>query len=112
MTAGLCGSAPYIAPEEYVEREFDPRPLDVWACGVIYMAMRTGRHLWRAANKDADELYGRYFEDRRDEAGYSPIESLHCVQCRNVIYSVLDPYPTRRLTAIQVLKSEWVRSIQ
>jgi protein-serine/threonine kinase len=32
-------------------------------------------------------------------------------RCRNVIYSILDPHPTRRLTAGQVLKSEWVREI-
>jgi protein-serine/threonine kinase len=29
-------------------------------------------------------------------------------QCRNVIYSILDPIPARRLTAHQVLSSEWV----
>lgn len=79
MTAGLCGSAPYIAPEEYVEKEFDPRAVDVWATGVIYMAMRTGRHLWRVAKKDEDEFYERYLEGRRGEDGYQPIESLHRV---------------------------------
>lgn len=79
MTAGLCGSAPYIAPEEYAGGEFDPRAVDVWACGVIYMAMRTGRHLWRLARKDEDEFYARYLEGRRDEDGYAPIESLHRV---------------------------------
>lgn len=79
MTAGLCGSAPYIAPEEYVEKEFDPRAVDVWATGVIYMAMRTGRHLWRVAKKDEDEFYERYLEGRRDEDGYQPIETLHRV---------------------------------
>ncbi|KAI1915330.1 serine/threonine-protein kinase HAL4/sat4 [Ophidiomyces ophidiicola] len=77
MTAGLCGSAPYIAPEEYVDKEFDPRAVDVWATGVIYMAMRTGRHLWRVAQKDEDEFYERYLEGRRDEDGYAPIETLH-----------------------------------
>lgn len=139
MVSGLCGSAPYIAPEEYTDKEFDARAVDVWACGVIYMAMRTGRHLWRVAKKDEDEFYARYLEGRRDEEGYGPIESLHrvclsplwlCAQvaanrglssaqlthkqarCRNVIYSVLDPHPTRRLTAAQVLKSEWVREIK
>lgn len=82
MTAGLCGSAPYIAPEEYVEAEFDPRAVDVWACGVIYMAMRTGRHLWTMArnNVEGDDFYERYLEGRRDEAGYAPIESLHRVR--------------------------------
>lgn len=138
MVSGLCGSAPYIAPEEYTDKEFDARAVDVWACGVIYMAMRTGRHLWRVAKKDEDEFYARYLEGRRDEEGYGPIESLsrvrvhslkfvplsshdlltiltsrnsHQARCRNVIYSVLDPHPTRRLTAAQVLKSEWVREI-
>jgi protein-serine/threonine kinase len=132
MVSGLCGSAPYIAPEEYVDKEFDARAVDVWACGVIYMAMRTGRHLWRVAKKDQDEFYARYLEGRRDEEGYGPIESLHRVsacpysehqkggrdadicqaRCRNVIYSILDPNPTRRITASQVLKSEWGREIK
>jgi protein-serine/threonine kinase len=76
LTAGLCGSAPYIAPEEYTDKEFDPRAVDVWATGVIYMAMRTGRHLWRTAKRDEDEFYERYLEGRRREAGYEPIESL------------------------------------
>ena len=129
MTAGLCGSAPYIAPEEYQGGEFDPRAVDVWATGVIYMAMRTGRHLWRLARKDEDEFYQRYLEGRRDEDGYAPIETLHRVsplsaffhaytnstaqaRCRNVIYSILDPNPGRRITASQVLKSEWGREIK
>ncbi|KAH7040983.1 kinase-like domain-containing protein [Microdochium trichocladiopsis] len=112
MVTGLCGSAPYIAPEEYVDREFDARAVDVWACGVIYMAMRTGRHLWRVARKDEDEFYERYLEGRRDEEGYGPIESLHRARCRNVIYSILDPNPSRRITASQVLKSEWGREIK
>ncbi|KAF3391508.1 Serine/threonine-protein kinase hal4 [Penicillium rolfsii] len=137
MTAGLCGSAPYIAPEEYVEKEFDPRAVDLWATGVIYMAMRTGRHLWRVACKDEDEFYQRYLEGRKHEDGYAPIETLHRVsattaaaghlcnaehstnptcnsqaRCRNVIYSILDPNPSRRINASQVLKSEWVRQIK
>lgn len=76
LTAGLCGSAPYIAPEEYTDKEFDPRAVDVWATGVIYMAMRTGRHLWRVAKKDEDEFFEKYLEGRKDEEGYAPIETL------------------------------------
>lgn len=91
MTAGLCGSAPYIAPEEYVDKEFDPRAVDLWATGVIYMAMRTGRHLWRVAKRDEDEFFERYLEGRRDEDGYQPIETLHrvgfpCSQSTKIIY--------------------------
>ena len=128
MTAGLCGSAPYIAPEEYLDKEFDPRAVDVWACGIIYMAMRTGRHLWRVAQRGEDEFFEKYLEDRKEESGYRPIEVLRRVsslpscegaksnlmqrQCRNVIYSILDPVPARRLTAEQVLSSEWVQEIK
>ena len=127
LTAGLCGSAPYIAPEEYTDKEFDPRAVDVWATGVIYMAMRTGRHLWRMAKRDEDEFYERYLEGRRDEAGYEPIESLsrvnslsrkdkkannHQTRCRNVLYTILDPNPSRRLTAKQVLNSQWGAEIK
>ena len=84
MVVGLCGSAPYIAPEEYVDSEFDPRAIDVWATGVIYMAMRTGRHLWRVAMKEEDEFYERYLEGRRDEDGYGPIETLHRVSSHGI----------------------------
>jgi protein-serine/threonine kinase len=28
-------------------------------------------------------------------------------RCRNVLYSILDPNPSRRLTARQVLNSQW-----
>jgi protein-serine/threonine kinase len=130
MVNGLCGSAPYISPEEYIDKEFDARAVDVWATGVIYMAMRTGRHLWRVAKKSEDEFYAKYLVGRRDEEGYAPIESLHrvCIlspipvqnpqltahqaRCRNVIYSILDPNPSRRITASQVLKSEWGREIK
>ncbi|EPY50238.1 HAL protein kinase Hal4 [Schizosaccharomyces cryophilus OY26] len=112
MTCGLCGSAPYIAPEEYTEKEFDPRAVDVWACGVIYMAMRTGRHLWRVAKKSEDEFYAKYLMDRKNESGYEPIEMLERSRCRNTLYNILHPNPGYRLTAKQIMKSEWVRSIK
>jgi len=91
MTAGLCGSAPYIAPEEYTDKEFDPRAVDVWATGVIYMAMRTGRHLWRVAKRDEDEFFERYLEGRRGDDGYGPIETLHRVS--SPLY-IIDPTNT------------------
>ncbi|SCV04939.1 LANO_0G14774g1_1 [Lachancea nothofagi CBS 11611] len=111
LSGGVCGSSPYIAPEEYVHEEFDPRPVDIWACGVIYMAMRTGRQLWSTAQKE-DEFYAKYLKGRKDEAGYEPIETLKRARCRNVIYSILDPVPSRRISGKQILNSEWGREIK
>lgn len=106
----LAGSGPYIAPEEYTKSSFDPRAVDIWACGVVYMAMCSGRQLWQEANQD-DEFYQRYLTGRRGKNGYEPIEVLKLEKRRNVIYSVLDPVPSRRLTAKQALNSEWAREI-
>lgn len=38
----LAGSEPYIAPEEFTEKEFDPRAVDVWACGIMWAHGRAG----------------------------------------------------------------------
>lgn len=111
LSGGICGSTPYIAPEEYTQEEFDPRPLDIWACGVIYMAMRTGRQLWTSAKKE-DKFYLKYLKGRKEKNGYEPIELLKRARCRNVLYSILDPVPHRRITGKQILNSEWGREIK
>ncbi|GKT51836.1 serine/threonine-protein kinase KIN28 [Colletotrichum spaethianum] len=77
MVSGIRGSEPYVAPEEYTETEFDARAIDVWACGVVFVVMRTGRYFWGKASKVEDKLYARYLEDRRIESGYAPIEAFH-----------------------------------
>jgi protein-serine/threonine kinase len=89
MASKRCGTSPYIAPEEYTDKEFDARAVDIWACGIIYMVMRTGCFLWGVAKK-GDESYAQYLEDRREEEGYGPIESLHRVSpCYDVILCLL-----------------------
>jgi protein-serine/threonine kinase len=57
MSIGRCGTTPYIAPEEYLDDEFDLRAVDVWALGVIYTAMRTGKLLWASAKMNLDWQY-------------------------------------------------------
>ena len=109
---GICGSSPYIAPEEYNQESFDPRCVDIWSCGVIYMAMRTGRQLWKLADRKKDEFFEEYLVKRKESSGYEPIESLKRARCRNVIYSILDPKPERRITGKQILSSEWGREIK
>lgn len=112
LSEGICGLSPYIAPEEFTQQSFDPRCVDIWACGVIYMAMRTGRQLWQLANPKKDEFFEEYLLKRKDATGYEPIESLKRARCRNVIYLILDPKPERRITGKQILNSEWGREIK
>jgi serine/threonine protein kinase len=109
----LLGTIPYIAPEELCSvQTFDPRAGDVWAAGLIYMAMRCRRLLWRIASEEEDTRYGEYLVGRKGEEGYAPIEGLGEKRCRNVVYAMLDPNPRRRITAKQVLRSEWMFGVR
>ncbi|KAK4083287.1 hypothetical protein Purlil1_10857 [Purpureocillium lilacinum] len=99
------------APELYTHDEFDGRAVGIWACGIIYMAMRTGCLLWQKAQSGADEVYAQYLEDRRLEERFALIESLHRARCRTIVYCILDPNPSCRVRASQIFKSDWVREI-
>lgn len=109
---GVFGSGPYIAPEEFKGKFFDPRAVDIWALGVIYMVMRTGSYLWRKAICEEDDHYARYIRDRKTAQGFAPVEKLTPSKSVYVIYSILDPVPSRRITGKQILNSEWGRSIR
>ena len=55
----------------------DPRPADVWATAIIYLALITGRLLWRSARPlREDARYLEYMHCRNGEDGYPPIEAL------------------------------------
>jgi protein-serine/threonine kinase len=64
LSRGIGGSEPYIAPEEFIEDLFDPRWVDVWACGIIYMSMLTSSLLWRIAKEKEDCNYKVYIEEK------------------------------------------------
>jgi protein-serine/threonine kinase len=64
LIKGLVGSEPYIAPEEFIEKNYDARQVDVWSCGIIYMAMRKATHLWQVAKTD-DDSYEKYLRFRQ-----------------------------------------------
>lgn len=38
---GLLGTVPYIAPEQFVFQMFNPKAIDIWLLGIIYLAIRT-----------------------------------------------------------------------
>ncbi|KAI9924075.1 hypothetical protein ASPWEDRAFT_170389 [Aspergillus wentii DTO 134E9] len=107
----LFGTVSYIAPEELQgEKVEDPRAGDVWTAALVYMAMRWGRLLWGIASEE-DTQFGEYLSGRQTEEGYPPIEALGRTSRRNVVYAMLHPVPHRRITASNVLRSEWVHGV-
>lgn len=79
MSNERCGSAPYISPEQYLSEEFDPRSVDMWAAAIVYVAMRTGRNIWKVANEQ-DECFRDYIEDHKLGKGYFLIDDI-CHVC-------------------------------
>jgi serine/threonine protein kinase len=79
LCSNRCGSPSYLAPEVFVERHFDPRPVDMWALAIVYMEMRTGKLLWTFAAEGGDEYYDKYLQDRSGLWGYRPVENLENV---------------------------------
>ncbi|KAJ1919496.1 serine/threonine-protein kinase HAL4/sat4 [Mycoemilia scoparia] len=64
----VCGSNPYIAPEVFKVRHirnysYDPRPVDIWAMAIVFIAMKTGHFPWEIATP-TDPNYSLYIEHR------------------------------------------------
>lgn len=85
-------STPYLPPERfsghrdsvrqgYTHQDiYDVRAGDIWACGMIYMILRSGQLPWRTTRAvDPDKSYTEYLHCRSKEDGYGPIQALENV---------------------------------
>ncbi|KAJ3284028.1 serine/threonine-protein kinase HAL4/sat4 [Rhizoclosmatium sp. JEL0117] len=110
-TKGVCGSEPYIAPEEWGEgAEFYATKVDVWACGIIYYALLKNSVPWHVA-KSSDLHYTEYVRRRNPQynSGFLPFDRLP-EGPRNIIYHVLEPDPAIRWTVENILDDPWLKA--
>ncbi|OBT90369.1 HAL protein kinase [Pseudogymnoascus sp. 03VT05] len=47
LATGIVGSDPYLAPEVYDERKYDPQPADIWSLAIIFCCMSLRRFPWK-----------------------------------------------------------------
>ncbi|KAH8596140.1 kinase-like domain-containing protein [Bisporella sp. PMI_857] len=47
LAHGIVGSDPYLAPEVYDERKYDPQPTDIWSLAIIFCCMSLKRFPWK-----------------------------------------------------------------
>ncbi|KAF2196855.1 Pkinase-domain-containing protein, partial [Delitschia confertaspora ATCC 74209] len=127
-TPGICGSLPYIAPEVLDKRgNYDPRPLDVWSCAIVFLTMAFGGCPWQAARTD-DGYYERFkkgwdewLETHPDgQITDAPDGHPKCGQLfsfvnpppiKRLILKMLHPNPEMRITIRDVLNSSCIKSI-
>ncbi|KAG0361500.1 serine/threonine-protein kinase HAL4/sat4 [Gamsiella multidivaricata] len=109
LSKGLCGSEPYIAPEEFLKKEYDARCVDVWACGIVYYCMVYQGIPFRAAT--AQDLNYQHYLEMKAINNYEPFEKLP-FGARNLMKKILDPNPETRITVEAILEDEWFKSIE
>lgn len=117
LSSGIKGSKPYIAPEQYTYNEYDPMKADIWACGLIYIGMVTGKSLWKSATM-SDFRFRIYLRALRGYAnedgstGYLPIEELKKGdrESARILYGLLNPNPRDRINLGTVLQSTWLQT--
>ncbi|KAF2273540.1 Pkinase-domain-containing protein [Westerdykella ornata] len=44
---GIVGSDPYLAPEVYDAKSYDPQPVDIWSLAIIFCCMTLRRFPWK-----------------------------------------------------------------
>ncbi|CED85113.1 serine threonine protein kinase [Phaffia rhodozyma] len=115
LSKGLCGSEPYIAPEQFEQKEYDARLVDVWAAGIVYYCMQLQELPWGFARK-TDRTFTTYVQQYASliEAGSnstpSPLTNLSR-ECRNLLKHMLDPDPRTRWGVEECLKEKWLAQV-
>ncbi|KAI9006104.1 kinase-like domain-containing protein [Gaertneriomyces semiglobifer] len=104
---GLCGSGPYIAPEEFVTNEYDSELVDVWSVGIIYYVMIYNSIPWKAAAA-GDPRYKHYLDHK---GHFWPLDHLPTGP-RKLMYKILEPKPTKRVPMKELVEDEWLASVQ
>ncbi|EXJ78556.1 HAL protein kinase [Capronia coronata CBS 617.96] len=47
LASGIVGSDPYLAPEVYEEKKYDPTATDIWSLAIIFCCMSLRRFPWK-----------------------------------------------------------------
>ncbi|KAJ7159455.1 kinase-like domain-containing protein [Mycena filopes] len=139
MSTGLCGSEPYIAPEQFLGKPYDARLVDIWACGIVYYCLHFQELPWRAA-QPTDQLYAangaaatngatpaaapaptqsthpdrdRHHTQSQSALVFPPtISNLSPRACRPLIRKMLEPDPKQRCSIEEVLGCAWMRGVE
>ncbi|KAF2493027.1 Pkinase-domain-containing protein [Lophium mytilinum] len=127
--SGICGSMPYIAPEVLIKgRSYDPRPLDVWSCAIVYLTMTCGGCPWDGAQKDGGNYdkfeagWTKWLENHPDgqltegDDGYPKCGMLFGLigppPIKRLLLKMLHPIPEKRIPVRDIVKLSYFKNIE
>ncbi|KAH8101492.1 Pkinase-domain-containing protein [Cristinia sonorae] len=116
MSTGLCGSEPYIAPEQFLGKPYDARLVDIWACGIVYYCLHFQELPWTVA-QPTDPLFAAYASACNSAASAQAscpptISNLSPRSCRAVIRKMLEPNPKLRSPIEEIMQQQWIQGIE
>ncbi|CAO3663376.1 unnamed protein product [Umbelopsis vinacea] len=109
MSKGICGSDPYIAPEQYVQPSYDACLNDVWSCGIIFVCMSIRRFPWRIPRPTHDTAF-KSFINPSGQGAYRLLKLLPR-ESRNIIGRILQVDPSKRCSLEEVLQDPWLANV-
>lgn len=84
----MYGSLPYIAPEEFLNIEYNPEKVDVWSCGIILYIIIYDNYPWYKADI-SDLNYKNYLTNIKSNKYFFKMYN-------NVLNKLLNPDPYKR----------------
>jgi protein-serine/threonine kinase len=123
---GLVGSRPYMAPEIIEHKyDYDPRAVDIWSCGIVYLSLWVGGTPWECASTDVknyniycnswDKYYSQYPDGIMQKGRLLPDfaksaqwRALGDMETRVMVFGMLHPDPSKRWSAKEALETKTV----
>ncbi|OHT13008.1 AGC family protein kinase [Tritrichomonas foetus] len=105
ISKAFCGSTGYLAPEVICKIDHDPKLADVWSLGVLLYHMVTGSLPW-----DGDTE--KHVTQQILAGSYKAINNIVSNECRNLISSMMQVNPHKRITLEQILLSPWLENAE
>lgn len=106
---GICGSDPYIAPEQFTEPDYDARLTDLWSCAIVFICMSIRRFPWRLPRPEKDQSYKNFVTPA--SLGAEKLLKMLPRESRPIISRILNPNPAERCSLADVLDDDWVKNI-
>jgi len=97
----FCGTPSYMAPEIVRKQDYDGKPVDIWAVGVLLFVMLTGSFPFKGVSEQ--DLYSKI-----QRGHYRHNHDALPRQARYVIAKMLETDPRKRITAAELLKEPYI----
>ncbi|KAJ1273795.1 hypothetical protein BS78_05G012100 [Paspalum vaginatum] len=96
-----CGTPAYVAPEVISKAGYDGAKSDIWSCSVVLFVLVAGYLPFQGPN--LMEMY------RRIQHGEFRCPSWFSHKLKRLLYKILDPNPSTRISIQKIKESTWFR---